>query len=89
MVPILDRPEGRPQPETAPYGTKWAPLFQSSIAPKGDRNQQQSQQSHPPKVPILDRPEGRPQLTSAEHLQAAQPVPILDRPEGRPQQILA
>ena len=60
-VPILDRPEERPQSEIPGYWMFfWR--FQSSIAPKSDRNVDKVRvYSIAPTVPILDRPEERPQ----------------------------
>ena len=38
LVSILDRPEGRSQPFHCPIWQSLRTLFQSSIAPKDDRN---------------------------------------------------
>ena len=59
-VPILDRPEERPQ-SLRVRGFRCPRWFQSSIAPKSDRNIDASVAETVLNVPILDRPEERPQ----------------------------
>ena len=108
-VPILDRPEGRPQHASLIWqmgslssnprsprratATRYPPhpalrptLFQSSIAPKGDRN------GLPSSLPTEDflfqssiAPKGDRNLIVHYTTKTGLPVPILDRPEGRPQ----
>ena len=60
-------------------------MFQSSIAPKDDRNFDFQDLLESPQVSILDRPEGRPQPAGRFLTIAQRKVSILDRPEGRPQ----
>ena len=63
-------------------------MFQSSIAPKDDRNAIVARLwLSRTGVPILDRPEGRPQPSQVLQTAQSQAVPILDRPEGRPQRL--
>ena len=60
--------------------------FQSSIAPKNDRNcSRLCAIKPPPAVPILDRPEERSQCDLGRQLARDRLVPILDRPEERSQ----
>ena len=58
-VPILDRPEERSQCRSRSRSA--VDEFQSSIAPKNDRNDQIALWRFIPVVPILDRPEERSQ----------------------------
>ena len=60
LVPILDRPEERSQCELRnECGCEYQ--FQSSIAPKNDRNFGADLRIQEDRVPILDRPEERSQ----------------------------
>ena len=88
IVPILDRPEERPQ---------WRAI-ESSAVEKGSNPRSPRRATAIPNpdhrwseqfVPILDRPEERPQCKSLS-IGAAKyvHVPILDRPEERPQSSL-
>ena len=62
LVPILDRPEERSQLSEHRSGFQPNCLFQSSIAPKNDRNAAQTAAADlAAEVPILDRPEERSQ----------------------------
>ena len=60
-------------------------MFQSSIAPKSDRNVALLAVFVALIVPILDRPEERPQSRLGVLCDSRGVVPILDRPEERPQ----
>ena len=85
FVPILDRPEERSQ--SIPDGSQLQRglSFQSSIAPKNDRNHLLGPTDYLLKVPILDRPEERSQYHVASSGADGVSVPILDRPEERSQ----
>ena len=62
QVPILDRPEERSQSADRAYLPSH-PVFQSSIAPKNDRNDfHMALKLAKAFVPILDRPEERSQF---------------------------
>ena len=56
IVPILDRPERQSQCAIG-VATPWEIVFQSSIAPKGNRNSPRQLHQAIESVPILDRPE--------------------------------
>ena len=89
-VPILDRPEGRPQSAGASLSST---VMSASSNPRSPRRTTAMlwRRHHPIlnltclRVPILDRPEGRPQLFANGGEVNNTAVPILDRPEGRPQ----
>ena len=84
-VPILDRPEERSQSSAMPDRTALVG-FQSSIAPKNDRNARDERFAQCQyRVPILDRPEERSQSPSQITTPTRTSVPILDRPEERSQ----
>ena len=59
--------------------------FQSSIAPKNDRNRNRRRHQQHDLVPILDRPEERSQSVGQMGKDSDNNVPILDRPEERSQ----